>query len=29
LDAKGNVVYSSVGFDEAGMKAALAKLGLK
>ena len=29
LDGEGNVVYRSVGFDEAGLKAALNKMGLK
>ncbi|WP_394794823.1 redoxin family protein [Armatimonas sp.] len=29
VDAKGKIIYRSVGFDEAGMKKALAKLGLK
>jgi hypothetical protein len=29
VDEKGNVVFRSVGFDEAGIKAALAKLGIK
>jgi hypothetical protein len=29
LDASGNVVFRSVGFDEAGLRSALAGLGLK
>jgi hypothetical protein len=29
LDGEGNVVYRSVGFDEAGLKKALEQLGLK
>lgn len=29
LDGNGKVVFRSVGFDEAGLKSALAKLGLK
>jgi hypothetical protein len=29
LDSKGKVVFHSVGFDEAGLRAALQKLGLK
>ncbi|MBM3459966.1 MAG: TlpA family protein disulfide reductase [Armatimonadetes bacterium] len=29
IDAEGKVVFRSVGFSEAGLKAALAKLGIK
>lgn len=29
IDAKGKVVFSCVGFDEAGIRKALAKLGVK
>ena len=29
VDSKGNVVWRSVGFDENGLKSALAKLGVK